>query len=407
MLDQTTFATRPGAKTEIQERLQTTLETGRMPSRMRSSGQTLADRLAAPVRLSLMGMPGAGKTTLIRALLGVETPSFEGGSDDMAPSFALSYGDALQGCVTFEDGTRDEVTAADLADGFHRKAIYADLQMPCDRLRDIHMFELVTDGSAEELLQATPWAAERCEIPIWCSRRFDATEAQIWAQVPDRLKDHAILVLTQADRQTPDGMTDWLDSAHDLANAGFSIIVPVAAERAYEAQIGRRQDVETIMQACGVEALWQEIMHHVEQGRQTDLAHAERFLKRFERVRGRRATELRDPENLDLTQAPESKMLSDAHGYLRHQASEMLADIEEFGPFAQARIVERCLEAANHVVDLIADDMAVNAEQVLAHNAVSDAADMLLLMTLENTPDAAEDAVHLIIQVQRELELAA
>ncbi|MEL6315198.1 MAG: hypothetical protein AAFQ60_14250, partial [Pseudomonadota bacterium] len=79
----------------------------------------------------------------------------------------------------------------------------------------------------------------------------------------------------------------------------------------------------------------------------------------------------------------------------------------EFGPFATGKIVERCLETANKLVDLIADDTPVDAPSQLAHSAASDAADMLLLMTLENTADAAEDAVHLMLQVKRELDLAA
>ena len=60
-----------------------------------------------------------------------------------------------------------------------------------------------------------------------------------------------------------------------------------------------------------------------------------------------------------------------------------------------------------HLVDLIADDAPSDARSQLAHNAASDAADMLLLMTLENTADAAEDAVHLMLQVKREFDMAA
>ncbi|MEM7731939.1 MAG: hypothetical protein AAF280_04050 [Pseudomonadota bacterium] len=378
-----------------------------MPDRMRASGHMLAERLAAPVRLSFMGLPGAGKTTLIQALLGLDIPGFRPEEAALAPSLALSYGPVLRGKVTFEDETREEVPGPELTDTMQSGAIYAEISVPCERLRDLHIFELVTDGSPEEMCQAAPWASERCDIAIWCSRQFGETEADIWAQVPDGQKDHAILALTQADLLSPEQMTAWLDTAHDVANTGFSIIAPVAARRALEAQMADQKDAEWIAQACGVEALWQEILCRVDQGRQMDLAHADLFLKRFERARHRRETDLMDPPYWDKTGPLESRAHNDVRRFLRQQSFEILTDIEEFGPFAQTRIMARCLDAANQVMDIIADDVPATAQQALAHGAASDAADMLLLMTLENTTSAAEDAVHLILQVQREFELAA
>ena len=84
----------------------------------------------------------------------------------------------------------------------------------------------------------------------------------------------------------------------------------------------------------------------------------------------------------------------------------MLADIEEFGTGASRVLLDRCLEAANHIADLVADTHPETEEEALAAEAASEAADMLLLMTLENSDDVADDAIRLILQVKRDLDVA-
>ena len=84
----------------------------------------------------------------------------------------------------------------------------------------------------------------------------------------------------------------------------------------------------------------------------------------------------------------------------------MLVDIEEFGEFATGKIVDRCLETANTLIEMVANEDASTEQQELALDAATEAADVLLLMRLENTPGAAGDAVNLILQVKRDFELA-
>lgn len=407
MLDHQQFTALGTPVSGVVERLHQTLKTARLPDRLRSSGQALAERLSTPVRLSFMGLPGVGKTTLIQALLGSEIPDLGRTTQDDIPTLSLKYGPIPNARVTFQDGLRDDLAITDLPAAVARGAIYVDIEWPCDRLRGLRVLDLVTDGSVDELSLAARWAAERAEIPIWCSHTFSPEDARIWAQVPDHFKDHAILALTQADRIPPDTMSAWLDRAHLAADAGFSIIAPVAAQHAFDAQRQAHPEAAKITSATGIDALWREIDQRAEQGRQMDIEHAELFLNRFEGIRPRKAAEPIQTQEPGTGNGPQNQAILDGQAYLRQQAAEMLIDLEEFGPFAQNRIVERCLETANHLVELMADDTPVTPPQVLAHKAVSDAADMLLLMTLENTAGAAEDAAHLILQLKREFDLAA
>ena len=389
---------------DVLQRLNATLERAPLPDRLRLSGQALAERLASPVRLSFMGRPGVGKTTLIRALFGPGAQALNGG----APTYELVYGDAPWARVTLEDGTHCDVDGADVEDILAFAPVFIELHRPCPDLRSVSVLELVTDGSPAELSVAAPWAAKRCNIPIWCTKAFDAREAQIWSKVPAAYKDHAILVLTQADAVPTKELVARLDQAYETEGTGFCIIAPVAAEHALNMQVSDSTDAEAVLAASGIGALRAEIFRRVHQGRQLDLDHAEIFLSRFEKPKARKLSKPRpSSQPNELQKGDGSKALKSGAELVQQQAQEMLIDIEEFGPFATGKIVERCLETANKLVDLIADDTPIDAPSQLAHSAASDAADMLLLMTLENTADAAEDAVHLMLQVKRELDLAA
>ena len=105
--------------------------------------------------------------------------------------------------------------------------------------------------------------------------------------------------------------------------------------------------------------------------------------------------------------SPNGAAFSDGADYLRQQAEVMLTDIEEFGGEASKVLLDRCLTAANHLVDMVADRAPASDREELATEAAIEAADTLLLMTLEASSDAAEDAVSLLLQVRRDFELAA
>lgn len=393
---------------EVLTRLHATLERRAFPERLRASVAGLAKRLGAPVRLAFMGPPGSGKTTLIRALLGPGIPKI----DTPLPSHEWLYSEEPHATVTLEDGTLVQLDTIDAKSILDLDPVFVTFHVPCERLRSLRVLELVTDGSDGELAAAAPWAASRCEIPVWCSRRFDDVEAKAWAQVPRGRKDHAVLALTQADRLSPDVLAATMEETDARSETGFYIIAPVAARLAAKAMDDQRGDLERILKSTGIAALRDEILRRVEQGRQQDLDHADVFLNRFEKPHARKMSRpltaiLGQEPRVETSAQTENQAMRESVEYLRAQANEMLTDIVEFGNFAPRKIVDRCLETANTLVDHIADDAPETDAQTIAHNAAYDAADMLLLMTLENTAGAVEDAVNLMLQVKRDFEMAA
>jgi hypothetical protein len=396
------------AVTTVLQRLSNTLNAAHLPSTFRASGNALARRLASPVRVTVLGQPKVGKSTLISALTDCGKVIDTAG----LPTHEIGYADEPHVVATLNDGTRLTLDAIRIDEILATNPVFVQIFAPLEKLKHIRVLEVVTDGTPEEMIAATRWAAKRTDIAIWCSREFDQIERHIWSGFPDEKKGHGFLVLTQMDKMSAPAVSDRLNRMFDEGDAEFRIIAPVSAAQALSAKQGSGADPDRLIDASGLPALSDALFGQIELGRRADLDHATLFLERFEETTapvapksGRRVTTLtsivkRQPETAE-------NGFGAAANYLRNQANEMLTDMVEFGEFAPQKIVERCLETANTLMDMIADEDAIDDQQDLAQDAATEAADLLLLMTLENTPGAAEDAIDLMLQVKRDFELAA
>ncbi len=397
------------------QRLQDVLATAPLSEQLLSSGRALARRLSSPVRVTFVGPPKSGKSTLINALTGQTViPD----SADL-PSYEIWYAETPHVVVTKGDGSTEKLGQSEFGRLAEFAPVFLQFYLPQEIFKRMRVLEIVTDGSPAEMAAATRWAAKRTDIAIWCSREFEDIERGYWSLFPDEQKDHGFLVLTQADRLSPELISARLDQICDEVVNEFRIIAPVAAKQAFPSQNSKPSDKDQMMKSSGLRALRSELLRHIELGRQADIDHASVFLNRFEKTTPRKVInqkggaekpskilEYKDNKNPEDNAAP-CQSYSAGTEYLRSQAIEMFTDIEEFGSFASKKIVERCLETANTLVDMVADEYPETDHQELAVDAATEAADVLLLMTLENTRGAAEDAVNLLLQVKRDFEVAA
>ncbi len=399
---------------EILQRLRNTLDTAKLSDQLHTSGQALATRLSSPVRVTFLGPPKSGKTTLINALIGQDIVPEQA----ELPTYEIDYGEQPKVIATTGDRSSLHLGGFDMERITAVAPVFLQIQTPVELLRRLRLMEVVTDGSPEEMLAATRWAVGRSDIFVWCSRQFSKPEGQIWAHVPEAKKDHGFLALTQADRLSSEELSTHLDRIIEAGDTEFRIIVPLAARQASLAQRAGRPGGDKLIAASGVPALLDALLGHIQLGQQSDIDHATVFLDRFEKTSSRtrsqavvsrpgtsRLSSLAEPQKPKARPATASGF-SEGMQYLQSQARIMLVDIEEFGEFATGKIVDRCLETANTLIEMVANEDASTEQQELALDAATEAADVLLLMRLENTPGAAGDAVNLILQVKRDFELA-
>jgi len=169
--------------------------------------------LTSPPRVVLLGEFNSGKSTLANALIGAEALPTSIHANTRVPVHArFSRRPMLS--VEFAGGRREPLTEhvlPQLQDGRVRM-LHAGVAIP-----RLEVFELIdTPGlqpggnagaGAGRAVQLSIEACRRAHIAIWCTaatQAWKASEAQMWNQVPARLKSRSLLVATLADALNTD-----------------------------------------------------------------------------------------------------------------------------------------------------------------------------------------------------------
>ena len=260
---------------QVQERLAQALSTGRLPEAVAERAEVLLSRLQKPIRLGILGRPGAGKSAMVNLLVGREVLP-----DDVdLPTTQVTYHPKASAVCTLSDGSKKELKTANAYDIAELKPLFVELYMPLPALKKISVLEVVTPNNPNAIHKASQWAAKRCELAIWCTEAFDSSEQAIWAQMPDVLKDHAFLMLTKADQLKAKGtLQQILEATRALVGHEFSEIMPIAT---LDALAARRLDGSVDkerMRGSGGSALISAVLKQVEQGRQSDVDMADVLL---------------------------------------------------------------------------------------------------------------------------------
>ncbi|MCC1493802.1 hypothetical protein [Cognatishimia sp. F0-27] len=171
----------------------------------------LIERLQTPVRVAVFGLPGAGKAPVLNALVDAQVLA----PDHQAAPARISHAAAPRMTVTTEAG--DTVSGdATLPIALGADLLYAEIGLPLPTLQQMSLLNVVTEPSPEECRAALLWAAQRCDIAIWCTRTWSAPEQTLWQSAPDALKNHALLVATNAAEATRIAQTDQTGLSHGL-----------------------------------------------------------------------------------------------------------------------------------------------------------------------------------------------
>ncbi|WP_216665247.1 hypothetical protein [Pseudoruegeria sp. HB172150] len=395
--------------------------------------ERLAHRLTSPIRIAVLGMPGAGKTTLCNVIAGAQlvppgTP---------LPTTEFRYGEARELTVTLGDGSRRVFDGHDFSAALALTPSFIEIRAPQPMLQRIGLLEVVTDSSPAEIRAAARWAARRSEMTIWATENFDTQQQTIWTKLPDSMKDHAFLVLTKTDTH-PDDIRRNLGVLHEkLAMEHYLQLFPVAASRALSL-IGYEAENADAMKITGCQVLLDTLNESLDKGLQADIDGALLFLSRYENVAPAAPLPEAEPEQppppaiddasitakqhdddpfdfsggelsgfdlgddgnepADSAAPPAESGARAALALIRSGAETMLTGIAD-NPDATAPVLDCCVET----VEALGPHAEGNAA---LEETVLQAADYLLLLQLEQNPQAAEDAVTALLQIKRDFETA-
>ncbi|MEO0693756.1 MAG: hypothetical protein AAFY90_12890 [Pseudomonadota bacterium] len=378
---------------DVTHRLNALIAAGAHPARTTDRATKLLERLNAPVRIALLGLPCAEKTRVLHALAGMPDATVAAN----AVPLELRYGAREHAEITLSDGTTLSHDGPFHAQD-HPDAVFVSQQLPLGGLKGMVLTDVAADANAEEQRAAIQWAMPRTDIALWVSPTFSDIEMQIWAAAPDDLKDHAYLVLAgHPDGPDPTALSQHVTRVKALLDYEFLDVIGIGHDLG--AQTATLADV-------GLAALSARIEKHAETGRRADADNALMFLNSLERVRSRPVLVPQTPPPAVYDDPAELiDLYAQAFTYLRDRGAALLRLIQVGDEPDPLAVLTHCGETLAGLATLLDkyDDDATDSLSALA-TTLSEAEDLVVLLGLEDGAGPKIDAVTLLLQVRRELE---
>ncbi|MFK7874571.1 MAG: hypothetical protein AB8B71_02160 [Paracoccaceae bacterium] len=267
------------ARGRTQDALEKAVHTGALPEPALTRADSLLRRLDATTRVSLLGCPGSGKSSVLNILAG----------DTVAPvgiqfcTLQLEFGPSHHSSATLRDGSVVTMEGPlDLQQVLAMAPAFLKVQAPLPALRKISLLEVVMPDRRAEQIRAIKWAIKQTDVAIWCTQSFDIVEQALWAGVPDALKDHAILLRTFADKSGSD-IGGVMRKLHKSAGADFAHVLPISGKQALAARAASGAIDRAMMRGSGATQLISTILHQIEQNWQFNLDKAEVLLHQHQK----------------------------------------------------------------------------------------------------------------------------
>jgi hypothetical protein len=387
----------------IESRLRAVAMSRQSPASVREQAENLLSRLTSPVRVSLLGLPDAGKQGLVNALVGgnviAETMDL--------PTIEVRFGTETRVQVTLQDGTVEE-REGQLEAECLSQAVLIVIERPLPLLRRISLLSVMADASVQDQRAATAWAARRTDIALWCSAKFSKTDEKLWSEVPDSLRDHAYLVLTNCDAERASQVKD--EMAGEFVDVYSLDLSPEAVDQG----------------ATGVDALSTRIIEHADLGRQADADSALFFLRASEqdpaiaaklvepapvpaaekkKTSAAPAAPARPVTRPRMARVPHAETYSTGLTLLRRFGMEALKELRAGHPDVAETLPGRCTETLQQLADIL-NACEEDGVDKISHliDSVYEAESLVILMENEASETSAIEAVSILLQMRRDLE---
>ncbi|MEL6466563.1 MAG: hypothetical protein AAFQ58_16475 [Pseudomonadota bacterium] len=412
------------AQAETQAALAAALAGGYLPTDLQGRAEQLQSRMEARFRISLLGMPRVGKTSVLNLLAGA---SIVPERCDLG-TLQVVHGSIEQTTLTLPDGetaTLDGFPTAETVAGLY--PVLTRIEAPLPALRRISLLELGQTPDHKGQRLAVKWAIKQTDIMIWCTETFGAVERTLWELMPNRVRDHSILLRTRSDelgrKQENTATALRAQVGHDFAH-----VLAVSAQQACEASLGGVVDRDK-MRASGGTKLISTILREIESGKQHAVDQADILLKKYPppQTKGRHQDARGIEAPSQKPSVPEAPTPADATPTTPPDGADTpnpaiildtyRAAVDRLQDVGRALVAEHAA-ASGAVLDASADALfwlgehldqaALPATQTTDHlrAMAQDAEDLVQLMRMEQTDEVGTDAVLVLLQLKRGFQAA-
>lgn len=444
------------------QELKEIISSGQLSAPLQKQAESILGRIERPVRLGVMGLAGSGKSTLLNLLLGTEVLPV----GLQMPSVNLSFGPKRTAICTLGNGSKETINFESLSDVLELNPVFVDATLPLPALQKLSMMEVVAGANPAELKPAIAWATKRIDIALWCSAGdFSTQEENIWKHTPERIQDHAFLLLTKTDmREAVLDLDQRIADAQDAGEDFFKEVLAIGTKSAIAAKNSDGSVDKAALKRSGGMALISAILRDVEAGRRHAIDQAHVFLHQvdFTAVKPKPAETVADPvedvieepinetilEPIDddlsdaVVEAPAEEVVEEiveapaeenaapepedtkpeiaepialeaasrpaieqAVAQLAEEGRLMMEDIAG-GALDDAGIVDNCVDTVTWLADYLADS-GDPSDPVYAQscNAAVDAADLVQLIRLEPGDSVASDSLSVLLQLKQDMQM--
>ncbi len=401
-------------------RLERAIASGVMPPAANNLAERISKRLKSPVRLAIMGPKGAGKSQLLNFLAGDKVIP----DDVRLPSVLVAWGETKKVDCTLADGKIKSLETFDIDEINRLKPVFIRLRMPLPALKKISILEVVTGTNAAEQQRALAWAARSTDIALWCTQVFSETESELWNTIPGALQEHSFLIMTKADQhQGKAAREKQLAAIKKAAEGRFNSFYHIDTLQALASRRENGKVDTTKLANSGGQELIAAVLNAVNQGVQASLDGAVILFARYdipmtgvpapapqapaqiiEDAPPEEPTELLVPKDAPAPQADLDDFNSEIVAYLTDRVQELKIQLSKTDAPDSDMVMAQCYEDVEWLVEQLTERSRDNPDILHTLDACQDAADMMLLLQLENHDSAVEDAVVLLLQIKRDFE---
>ena len=393
------------AQMDTQSALDGLIAAGHMPAAAQDRALDLQAQLAAPTRVTLLGWPRVGKSTVFNLLAGA--PVVLEGCD--LGTVQLVHGPVERTTLTLADRetvTLDGLPSADTAAEF--APALTRIEAPLPALARISLMELAQPTEPNGQRRAIAWAIKQTDVMIWCTETFTQVEGDQWAHVPEHVQDHSILLRTKSDllRHQTASVVEGLSAR---VGDQFRHVLAVSAHEALAARASAEVDKER-MRAAGGTKLISTLLKEIEAGRQYAVDQADILLAQYPAPVSQPKTAI-DPapataqpsSAAEPVQSDNAVVFDAAIDHLQAVGQALAANVDA----APREVLSQSADALDWLrTHLEAEEGADTDAYSHLQNMTQDAEDLVQLMRMEQSQDTATDAVLLLLQLKRELQAA-
>ncbi len=251
---------------------------------------------------------------------------------------------------------------------------------------------------------------DNTEVIVWCSdatNQWSPQERRLWFTVPDTLKEHSVLALTNAELLTTDEATTALEQKLEFVSGEFHTSAKVNVEQAKTTvHSGTVLDNDQFV-SSGAMSLMKHVIALVQIGQGDLLAQAKAVRAEIDTIP---IGALQDAPSVPLSAAgptlavaakPASQLSPEAHAknIILNGAKRCQAAVKNCEPNNYSPMFDPLNEVLSSLSKVIANDLNLTRDHDLMKRQITEASELIGLLSYENNENAANEATDIFRQI--------